>query len=182
MSRSYKITNPEGIYFLTFATVGWVDVFTGKEYKDILVDSLKHCQLEKGLVIHSWCIMSNHVHLAASAKNGDLSDIVRDFKKYTSKQLLKAIAAHPAESRREWMLGIFQTAGKSNSNNTHFQFWRQDNQPKEMETNGFMEQKIDYIHNNPLAAGIVSQAEEYLYSSARDYSGVPGIIVVEPIW
>ena len=169
MSRSYKIANPEGIYFLSFATVGWVDVFTRKEYKDILVDSLEHCQQEKGLVIHSWCIMSNHVHLVASAKNGNLSDILRDFKKYTSKQLIKAISDHPGESRKESMLGIFRTAGSSNSNNTNSQFWRQDNQPKELVTNHFMDQKVDYIHNNPVAEGLVESAEEYLYSSAGLY-------------
>lgn len=165
----YKIRNKEGIHFLTFAVVEWVDVFTRKEYRDILVNSLKHCQKERGLVIYSWCLMSNHVHLIISAKNNDTSDILRDFKKYTSKEIIKAIAENESESRRDWMLEIFKRAGAENSRNSAYQFWRQDNQPKELITSGFTMQKLEYIHNNPVVAGIVTKAEEYVYSSARDY-------------
>ncbi len=165
----YKIKNKEGIHFITFAVVEWVDVFTRKQYRDILVDSIRHCQQEKGLLVHAWCIMSNHVHLVISARNNDTSDILRDFKKFTSKQLIRAIAENETESRREWMLPIFSSAGTSNSRNSGFQFWRQDNHPKELFSDKFTEQKLNYIHNNPVDAGIVDKAEEYLYSSARDY-------------
>jgi REP element-mobilizing transposase RayT len=165
----YKIRDKEGIHFVTFAVAEWVDVFTRKDYRDILLDSIRHCQQEKGLVLHSWCLMSNHVHLVVSAKEHNTSDILRDFKKYTSKQIIKAVAEHPAESRREWMLEIFRKAGESNSRNTNYQFWRQDNQPKELYSEKFTNQKLEYIHNNPVEAGIVEKAEEYLYSSARDY-------------
>lgn len=118
----YKIRDKEGVHLVTFAVVEWVDVFTRKDYRDILLDSLRHCQKEKGLVLHSWCLMSNHVHLVVSAKAKNTSDILRDFKKYTSKQIIKAIAEHPAESSREWMLDIFKKAGETNSRNTHYQF------------------------------------------------------------
>ncbi|MDI9363574.1 MAG: transposase [Flavobacterium sp.] len=94
----YKIRDKEGVHFVTFAVVEWVDVFTRKDYRDVLLDSLRHCQQEKGLVLHSWCLMSNHVHLVVSAKEHNTSDILRDFKKYTGKQIIKAIAEHPAES------------------------------------------------------------------------------------
>ena len=87
----YKIRNKKEIHFLTFSVVKWVDVFTRREYRDIVVESLKFCQKEKGLLSHGWCIMSNHVHLIASAKNENLSDILRDFKKFTSKQIIAAI-------------------------------------------------------------------------------------------
>jgi len=59
----YKIIDQGGLYYVTFAVVSWVDVFTRKEYSDILIESLRYCQQEKGLVIYGWCIMSNHVHL-----------------------------------------------------------------------------------------------------------------------
>jgi len=167
----YKIWNKEGIHLISFATVEWIDVFTRKEYREIVVESIRHCQKEKGLQLYSWCIMSNHVHLIASAKNNDLSEVLRDFKKYTSKQLLKAIAEHPEESRRDWMLLLFKQAGESNSRNSSYQFWRQDNQPKECYSSHFTKQKMDYVHNNPVAAGIVERAEDYLYSSAGDYYG-----------
>lgn len=165
----YKIRDKEGIHFISFAVVEWVDVFTRKEYRDILIDSLKHCQQQKGLLVHAWCLMSNHVHLVISAANNDTSDILRDFKKFTSKQIIKAIEENQQESRREWMLEIFRKAGEKNSRNKNYQFWRQDNQPKELYSSGFTVQKLNYIHNNPVEAGIVDKAEEYLYSSARDY-------------
>jgi len=176
----YKIRNKEGIHFITFAVVGWVDVFTRKEYREIIVESLKYCQQSKGLIVYSWCLMSNHIHLAVSAKDQNTSDILRDFKKFTSKQIIKAIKQHPKESRREWMLNIFEKAAEENSRNKLYQFWRQDNHPKELFSFGFIKQKLDYIHNNPVKAGIVDKAEDYIFSSARDYYGTnKGLLEVE---
>ncbi|SFS83464.1 transposase [Sphingobacterium wenxiniae] len=80
----YAIRDQEGIHFITFAVVQWVDVFTRKEYTDIIIESLRYCQKNKGLKIYAWCIMSNHVHLIVSTHSPyHLSDILRDFKKYT---------------------------------------------------------------------------------------------------
>ncbi|MEI9945513.1 MAG: transposase [Chitinophagaceae bacterium] len=165
----YKIRNQAAVYFITFAVVEWADVFTRKEYRDIVLESIKHCQEKKGLLLHAWCIMSNHLHLIISARDNNLSDLLRDFKKFTSKQVIKAIAENKQESRREWLLSIFKKAGEENSRNTTYQFWRQDNQPKELFSPAFIFQKLNYIHNNPVEAGIVDNPEEYLYSSARDY-------------
>jgi len=113
--------------------------------------------------------MSNHLHLIAAAKENNLSDILRDFKKFTSKQIIKAIQDNEHESRKEWMLEIFTKAGEANSRNSEYQFWRQDNHPIELYSSAFVFQKLSYIHNNPVEAGIVDKPEEYLYSSARDY-------------
>src|SRR5688572_22388732 len=93
----YKIRSQAAIHFITFAVVEWVDVFTRKAYRDIVLDSIRFCQTEKGLALHAWCLMSNHFHLIASAKNGDLSDILRDFKKFTSKQIIEAIIGNKQE-------------------------------------------------------------------------------------
>jgi len=178
----YKIRNPEGIHFLTFAVVEWVDVFTRRAYRDIVLESLRFCQKEKGLLVHGWCIMSNHIHLVVSAKNEDTSDIIRDFKKYTSKQIIKAISDNKSESRREWMLQLFREQGNKNIRNSVHQFWRQDNQPKELFSTGFTWQKMNYMHNNPVEAGLVEKPEDYLYSSARDYIGKgKGLLEIHPI-
>src|SRR5687767_15447396 len=114
----YKIRNKAATHFVTFAVVvpiaiGRVDVFIRKEYRDILIDSIKYCQANKGLLMHCWCIMSNHVHMISSAINNDLSDILRDFKKFTSKEIVKAIKNNKHESRREWMLKIFKESGEA---------------------------------------------------------------------
>jgi putative transposase len=165
----YKIRNQGAIHFITFAVVEWVDVFTRQSYRDIVLDSIRHCQANRGLWLHSWCIMSNHLHLIVSAKNEDLSDVLRDFKKYTSKQIVKTIKDNKQESRRDWMLRIFREEGNKNSRNKNYQFWRQNNQPQELYSAAFICQKINYIHQNPVEAGIVEKPEHYLYSSAKDY-------------
>jgi len=175
----YKIRNQDGIHFLTFAVVEWVDVFTRTIYKDIVVDSLRYCQEKKGLILYSWVVMSNHVHLIVSASKGSrLSQIMRDFKKYTAVKVLRAIEENQEESRREWMLSIFRDVGKNNVRNESYQFWNQDNHPVELETNEMMDQRLNYIHNNPLKAGIVDNPEDYPYSSARDYAGRKGLLEI----
>jgi putative transposase len=107
-----------------------------------------------------------------------------DMKKHTSIALKQEIKNHPGESRKEWMLWMMERVGKRNSQNIEFQLWQQDNHPIELFDLKILHQKFDYIHNNPVAAGIVEKPEEYLYSSARDYCGLPGmidIILVDPM-
>ena len=180
MSTKYKFLDPEGIYFVSFATVDWVDVFTRQEYKEIFVDSMKYCQKNKGMIIHAWCLMTNHVHLIFSSnEKGQHSDILRDLKKYTSKKLFESIKSNPHESRKEWILKILAKAGRNNSNNKKYQFWQQDNHPIEIFSPKVISQKLTYLHNNPVEAGIVSLAEQYLYSSASNYCGQSGLIEIE---
>ena len=179
MPTGYQINNQSAIYFLTFQVVAWVDIFTRKRYKDILVESFNYCIQQKGLNVNAWCMMSNHVHLIARAKENYLmQDILRDYKKFTSKLILKTIEENPQESRKEWMLKYFNEAGIANSNNQKYQFWQQDNHPIELWSNAVIDQKIDYVHCNPVAAGIVEKPEEYIYSSARDYCGTGGLLDV----
>jgi putative transposase len=180
MSTKYKFLDPEGIYFVSFATVKWIDVFTRQEYKEIFINSLKYCQNHKGMIIHAWCLMSNHVHLVFSTiEKGKHSEILRDIKKFTSKKLLESIKNNRQESRKEWMLAILSDAGQNNSNNKEYQFWQQDNHPIEIYSPKVIAQKLTYIHNNPVKLGIVSEAEHYLYSSACNYCGHKGLIEVE---
>ncbi len=178
MGFAYKFHDANGTYFVTMAVVEWVDAFTRYQYCDIVVSSLQYCIEKKGLVLHAWVIMPNHIHLVISRKGTDsLSDIMRDFKKFTSSEIIKAIQVIP-ESRRNWMLWIFKAAAAKNSNNTNFQFWQQDNHPEELLKAAFTRQKIDYLHNNPVAARLVDMPENYVYSSACDYCGRKGLLPV----
>jgi len=179
MSRNYKILDQGGVYFITMATVGWIDVFTRKEYRDIYLDSVRYCQKEKGLIVYAWCVMSNHVHLILRAKDDNLSDVIRDLKKFTSKKIFAAIDTNPEESRRNWIVAIFKKSGEFNHNNVNFQVWQQHNQPIELFSIKVIEQKLSYIHQNPVKAGLVENAWEYLYSSARDYADMKGLLEVE---
>jgi len=109
--RKYKFNEAEGLCFISFATVGSVDVFTRREYKYIVVASLRFCQENKGLRLFEWVLMSNHVHLVAAAQQGSsLSDIVRDLKKFTSGRLHRAIEENGGESRREWLMPLLREA------------------------------------------------------------------------
>jgi len=176
MSRHYKIRNQSKLYFLSFATVNWIDVFIRPVYKDIVVDSLNYCIEQKGLEVYAWCIMSSHVHLIIGTQGNPMEDIIRDLKRHTAKAILKAIAENGQESRREWMLWLFGRAGKRNSNNQQYQFWQQHNQPIELNTNFLLDQKLNYIHQNPVEAGFVREPEDYPYSSATDYTGIKGLV------
>jgi putative transposase len=183
MSRKYKFRNPEAVYFVTFTTVNWIDVFTRRIYKEIIVDSLNYCIKNKGLMVYAWVIMSNHVHLVIESRNAALEDIMRDMKKHTSKTILKAIEENPQESRKAWMLWMFERAGKKNGNNSKYQFWQQHNQPIELTVKAFdIDTHIDYIHNNPVEAGFVDRPENYPDSSAVDFAGGRGLVNIEPCW
>lgn len=178
MSIKHKIRNPGCPYFITFSTVYWIDVFSRREYRDTTIESLKFCQQKKGLELFVYCIMTNHLHLICRAANGEgLSNLLRDFKKFTASELYREIKNNPRESRREWMIWMFYRAGKKNSNNTNFQFWQQENHPIELYSNVLLEQKLEYIHMNPVTAGIVLSPEDYLYSSASNYVGLPEVLL-----
>jgi REP element-mobilizing transposase RayT len=175
----YLITDQNGLYFITCTVVHWVDVFTRPEYKLEIVKSLKFCQENKGLIIYAWCLMTNHVHLICSAREGHrISDIIRDFKKFTAKSLLSLVEGE-GESRRDWMLYRFEYAGKFDKRITKYKFWRESNHAVYLETNEMMQQRLDYIHENPVKAMIVENPEEYLFSSARNYAGLDGLLDVE---
>ncbi len=177
MSRNYKFHNPDGVYFVSFAVVEWIDVFTRNDYKDILLESLEFCQRQKGMEIFAWCIMSNHMHLIFRSVNGVKPELLLgDFKRYTSKAVVNAIKDNPRESRREWLLEQFKRAGEKSSNVSTYQFWQHNNKPIELWSNKVIFEKINYIHNNPVEEGLVSYPQDYVYSSARDYAGEVGLL------
>ena len=91
MSTGYKIIEQDKLHFVTLQVVEWVDIFTRKKYRDIIVENLDYCQKNKGLEIYAWVIMSNHVHLLVKSDKDELSNILRDFKSYTSKKILDEI-------------------------------------------------------------------------------------------
>ena len=182
MSNKYKFRNPDGIYFITFSVVKWIDVFTRNIYRETLLDSFRYCQKKKGLQIYAFVIMTNHVHMIIS-KVGDilLEDMMRDLKKFTSSKLINAIKENIQESRKEWMLEIFSKEGIKNSNNTHYQFWQQDNHPVELIDNNIIDQKLEYIHNNPIKQGFVVKPEHYPWSSISNYRNETSLIKIELI-
>jgi REP element-mobilizing transposase RayT len=185
----YRIIDQQGLNFITCTVVGWIDIFIRKKYRDILLQSLTYCRMEKGLLVFAYVVMSNHIHLILQTVNSTkfpLSDILRDFKKFTAKKILEEIRNEP-ETRREWIMHMFKYYAKHNTNNREFQLWEQYNHPQLLTTQEMAWQKINYIHQNPVRAGIVENALDYLYSSARNYERenlncLMKIDLLEPWW
>ena len=180
--EGYVIRNQNATHYMTFTVCGWIDLFSRKEYRDILMDSFRFCQEKKGLELNAFVIMSNHLHLIARAKEGFmLSDFVRDFKKFTHKEMLPIIESDK-ESRRLWMLHQFKFYASRHSRNENFQIWTNGCHPEECYSDDFTKVKLNYIHENPVRAGIVRKPEDYVYSSAANYAGMEGIIKVDLLY
>ncbi|WP_037576304.1 REP-associated tyrosine transposase [Sporocytophaga myxococcoides] len=180
MSDNYGFKNhQQGIYFVTLTIVEWIDLFTRKELRLLIVNSLNFCIKEKGLIVYAWVIMPSHIHMIISAKRDfELSDIMRDFKKFTSKKIVSEIKVI-GESRRGWLLKMFERAGEYLKRIKNYKVWKDGNKAKGIETVSFMNQKLDYIHKNPVEDMIVENPEDYLFSSARDYCGRKGLVAIE---
>lgn len=165
MAFAYQVKDQGAVHFVTFTVHQWADVFTRPIYVDALLESLRYCQKEKGLEIYAWVIMTNHCHFILRAKNENLSDVIRDFKKFTSKSIYNAIENNPQESRKNWLLKVLSYEDK-------IWFWEEGYHGEEIYTQAFFDSKVDYIHQNPVRAGIVEKEEEYLNSSAGDIYGI----------
>lgn len=172
---------PGDLYFLTMTVVDWVDIFTRPGYKHIIIEALKFCQQQKGLRLHAWVLMSNHLHLIAStAEDKNLSDILRDLKGYTSRKIVATIQEEP-ESRRQWLLHRFEFNAKLNPKVRHYKVWQDGSEAKELTSNAFIDQKLNYIHQNPVRAEWVDEPEHYRYSSASNYAGKGGMLQLDLI-
>ncbi|MEM6842627.1 MAG: transposase [Bacteroidota bacterium] len=178
MSEKYKFHDPEGIYFVTMTVVYWIDLFTQAEYKHLYLDSLRYCQQEKRLIIHAWVLMPSHAHLIISSRQQPLPITLRDLKKYTSKQIVKLLTK-VNESRKNWLIRAFEKAGKELKRVKYYKVWQDGNHPILLDSNHLLEQRLHYIHQNPVKAEIVDEPEYYWYSSARDYTGQKGLLGVE---
>ena len=164
MSKAFTIHEQHRPHFVTFTVHQWVDVFTRKCYVDIFLASIQFAQTHKGLLVFGWVVMTNHVHLIIGSKDNKLSDIIRDVKKFTARQLVKAIETNEKESRKQWLLWLLK------KDNTIW-FWEDGYHGEEIRTMEFFQVKLNYIHQNPVRAGIVAKEEEYVYSSSCDFNG-----------
>lgn len=180
-AENYSIKKQNSVYFLTFTITDWVDVFTRLHYKNLIAESLAYCRKNKGLKLYAWCLMTNHLHLVCSIEPPlRMTDFLRDYKKFTAKAILDEIQM-AGESRKDWMLYRFEFAGKFDNRIQKYRFWQDKSHPIELISNEMIEQRINYIHENPVRTGIVAKAEEYLYSSARNYAGLSSIIEIDEI-
>ncbi|MGB1247389.1 MAG: transposase, partial [Chitinophagales bacterium] len=152
MSEKYKVYDSTRPTFVTITVVGWVDVFTQNKYTEILDDAIQYCIKNKGLIVNAYVYMTNHIHLIARSDTALLQDIIRDFKKFTSKEMIIAIK-EGIESRKEWMLNKFSFEAKRTNRTSSYKFWRDGFHPIELDATRLIEQKMNYIHQNPVKRG-----------------------------
>jgi len=163
MRSRYKIHNPEGTYFVTATIVEWLPVFTTAACCNILVDSLLYCREHKGLKIHAWVILDNHFHAILAAP--DLAGTLTDLKRFTARALLAQIR----KEKRDWLLNQLEYYCAAHKLASAHQVWQEGVHPQEIGTDAMMDQKLDYIHANPVLRGLVVGPEHWRYSSAHEW-------------
>ena len=163
--KPYSITNLAELYFCTDTIVGWQNVFISPDSFDVIIKSLDHCRREKGLRIHGYVIMPNHIHTVLSARDGNLSDILRDFKRFTSTEISQLLRS----TNNQRLLKYFSTAAMRLGRGNSFKIWQSGSHPEPLSTREFLFQKLNYIHVNPVHKGYVARPEHWVYSSARNY-------------
>jgi len=178
MSEKYKTTDKDKAYFVTFTIVEWLNVMQEDNYKMIIVNSIKHCQENRGITLFAYCIMSNHVHLIIQSNGKEsVSDVLRDLKKHTSKEISKRLETDDSQATQK-MLAIFKNEGTRLKRIKKCKVWQDGNRPMALYSNKFIWQKLDYIHYNAVKAGIVQNPEEYMYSSARNYAELSSVLEI----
>ncbi len=162
----WKVYPDIKLYFITSTIVEWVPIFIDRELFSIITDSLKFCVKNKSLSIHAYVIMPNHIHFLASSNN--LSDVMRDFKSYTSKEITDVLKQKRMSVPKE----VFKKTAKKDEKSEDNKVWKSGFHPKGIESESFYKQKLDYIHDNPVKKGFVAKPQHWFYSSARNYAGL----------
>jgi putative transposase len=183
MHSAEEYRGKEACYFITFQTVDWVDVFTRPVYKQVIVHTLNHFIESKGLVVYAWCLMSHHLYLLAEARPGSaMSELEKEYKSFTTSKILEAIDTEP-EIRRKWMLQRFENSGNLLGLMKKYEVWQNCGHPLhiDLRKTDILLEHVDFIHQNPVRDKIVDIAGEYMYSSARDYSGINGLVNIEKL-
>ncbi len=163
-------------HFLTCTIVGWLPVFTRPEAVGIVLDSWRFLQDRGRLRVFGYAILENHLHLIASAD--ELAKEIGDFKSFTARTILD----HLSGRNDATILGQLRREKDAHKRDRPFQLWQEGSHPQIIQDDTMMRQKLEYIHNNPVKRGYVDLPEQWRYSSARNYLGLPGLLPVERDW
>ena len=173
----------DACYVLTLNTVDKIDVFVRPAYKQVIADSLNYFIDSHGLIVYCWCLMSSHLHLVVRTKDGTApAYFERDFKKFTTPAILKTIEME-MDFRREWMMRHFEEYPRSLRRLEKFYLWQNCSSPLRLDSQNprVLLDQIQHIHENPVRERIVELPEAYIFSSARDYAGLHGLVKVRVV-
>lgn len=182
MKWKEKIYDEGACYFTTFNIVDWVDVFIRPVYKQTVVHTLNYFIETRKITVYSWCLMSNHLHLLAAPVQGSMAELEKDFKSFTTKKILEAIDTEP-EIRKQWMMERFENFGNILGLNKKYHVWQNCSSPLyiDLKKTDLLLEHFEFIHGNPVRDKIVDIQAEYVYSSARDYAGIKGMINIQKL-
>lgn len=183
LSHEKPIIPIDSSYFLTLNTVDKIDVFVRPAYKHVIADALNYFIESQGLIVYSWCLMTSHLHLIVRTREATApAYFERDFKKYTTPIILKTIEME-MDFRREWMMQHFEDYGKPLRRIEKFHLWQNCSGPQRIDCQQprYLLDRIAHIHENPVRERIVDQPEAYIFSSARDYAGMKGLVNVRVV-
>ncbi len=176
MRTRYKITNADGVYFITSTIIEWLPVFTSQKYFEIIIQSLKFCREQKGLKLYAYVILDNHFHLIVSGP--ELSGTLTSLKKFTARQVLIQLQ----QDRKAWLLNQLAYFKKKHKTESAHQVWQEGVHPQLMMNEEMLVQKIEYIHCNPVKRGLVDLPAHWRYSSARNFEhNDHAIIALDPL-
>ncbi|TWT43916.1 Transposase IS200 like protein [Phycisphaerae bacterium RAS1] len=153
-------------YFCTITILDWVPVFIDARTIDPLVDSLRFSREKKGVQLFAFVVMPNHLHLIAAAD--DLHAVMRDFKRFTSRTIHERLVADGRETILTWLQRAAQAARRERG---EFSFWQDGFHPQAITSRAMFEQKLAYLHGNPVRKGLVATPEDWWYGSAAWYAG-----------
>ena len=167
MRSRYKIIEEKCIYFITSTIVEWIPVFTSEPYFKIIIESIRFCQINKGLKVFAYVIMDNHFHLIVSDEK--LSDIISSLKKHTAKKIIEQLQS----DKKLWLLNQIKYYKKKYKKYSTYQIWQEGFHPQLISSIEMLDQKIEYVHFNSVKRGFVISPEDWKYSSAnnRDLNG-----------
>ncbi len=176
MPLQYEIQNHQKLYFISLTTAYGVDIFVRDEYREVIIESLQYCQENKGLEIYAWCLMPSHLHLIGASSQESILDILQDLKIYTARKLRLVITDNQQENRKNWMIRLFEWAGKIHHKQDYWDIWQPNHHVTPLLTSESILEKLAYIHLSPVASGFIDTASAWIYSSARDYEGENGLL------
>ena len=169
MRSRYRVGDPRQAYFVTSTIVQWLPVFTTSACCDILVQALAYCQEHKDLQIYGWVILDNHFHaILACPRLPRLPQIMAAIKRHTAKRLLGQVEAEG----RDWLLNQWHFYRAKYKTESDYQVWQEGYHPEAIVSDEMMLQKLDYLHQNPVARGWVIEPAHWRYSSAHEW--LPG--------
>ena len=171
----YRIYDLSAPHFLTCTVVEWLPVFAQPANAQLLLDSLQFLQNQNRLVLYGYVILENHCHLLASSS--DLPQAIASFKSYTAARIIARMKEKQTSSLR--LLSLHKAQHRVDRD---YQLWQEGAHPKQVQNREMMEQKLNYIHNNPVARGYVDDPLHWRYSSARNYGGQDELIAVSTDW